>query len=645
LLYLPTAAGPDPPLLKEWRLDMARQAGPLTSLFAELRRRRVVRTATVYGVAGWAITEISSTVAPVLLLPEWFARAVVLVVLLGFPVAVGLAWAFDVTPGGIRRTEPGGAARRAGRRGRGAAATEAPTGARAAAGPARYAVMGALAMLVLTAAYLRIGPADGSAEARDAASIRSLAVLPFVDMSEAGDQEFFSDGITEELLNLLAQLPGLQVAARTSSFAFKGHTGNVGEIGRQLNVQAVLEGSVRRDGDRIRVTAQLINAGTGFHLWSANYDRQLTGVLALQDEIAGAIVATLRLRLTGGDNGAAGAAAAPAVRETTIDPEAHAHYLRGLHHWNRRRTEDFHLAIEHFENAVRVDPGFAPAYAGLALAQITLTGYDGSTLAVMLPRARAAALRALELDPAQADAHAALGLVGRRENDWGTAERNLRAALKLNPNHVTAHHWLSQHLLSMGRFDEAQALARRALELDPLSIIINNNLGFIRSLVGDYTGAIQAYEATLELDPAFPTGLNNLWGAYLAAGRDDEALALADRIERVVGSDSPHRRAVPRALRDPAELPAARRAVAELERAPVPSTYLIAQLHVRLGEHDSALDWLERAHAERHYNMPYLATAAVFRPLHGQPRFEALVRALGLEDVQRIPGSLERQAR
>jgi adenylate cyclase len=590
------------------RSDQRRGRGPLASVWAELRRRRVVRTASVYVVAGWATTQIASTVGPVLLLPDWFPRAVVLLVVLGFPVAVGLAWAFDVTPDGIRRARRG----------------PAPPAPRPHA--FRYAAAGALAALVLTAGYMRV-VANGDAGSAQAAgeAIRSLAVLPFVDMSSTGDQEYFSDGIAEELLNVLAQLPGLQVAARTSSFAFKGQNEHVAEIGRKLNVQAVLEGSVRRDGERIRVTAQLIDARTGFHLWSENYDREAAGVLALQDEIARAIVAALRLRLAA-DVGPAGA------RTASIDPETHGLYLRGRHHWNRRRTEDFHRAIDYFEQSIARDPGYAPAHAGLALAQITLTGYDNATLAAMLPRARAAAAWALELDPFNADAHAALGLATRREHDWSGTERNLRRALELNPSHVTALHWLSQHLIAMGRVEEALALARRALALDPLSLVINNNLGFLHLLIGDYAAAAAALEATLELDPTFPVALGNLWAAYVGLGRYDEALRTIERRETFGAAQAAMRRFA-EALRDGGRA-AALEVVDGLARADA-GTYLLALSYAQVGDTAHALDWLERAQRERHYNMPYIAIEVRFRPLHGQPRFEALIRELNLEHVPR----------
>jgi adenylate cyclase len=596
---------------------MGRSARP-QSFLAELRRRRVIRAATVYAVAGWAIAQIASTLAPVLLLPDWIPRAIVLLIVLGFPVAVGLAWAYDVTPTGVRRTKPGEAR---------------PAGARpAGAHPIRYAALGGLAMLVIAAAYVRFAPgsrpADGDGAERGA--IRSLAVLPFVDMSADGDQEYFSDGITEELLNVLAQLPGLQVAARTSSFAFKGRNEHVSEIGRQLGVQAVLEGSVRRDGETIRVTAQLIDAATGFHVWSDNYDRGLAGILALQDEIAAAIVDALRLRLAGGvDRGR--------PERHAVDPEAHALYLRGLHHWHRRRTEDFHRSIDYFQQAIARDPGYAAAHAGLALSQITLTGYDNATLATMLPQARRSAQRALELDPELADAHAALVLIARRDGDWAATERHARRALALNPSHITAHHWLSQHLVAMGRFDEALSLARRALELDPLSLIINNNLGFLHLLRGDHDAAIAALTATVELDPTFPTALRNLMVAYAYAGRHEDALGTLAHLESIGLEDrAPLLRAVFHGMRDPAERPAALAAVAELGRHGR-GVYQLALFHTALGDHDGALDRLEEAHAERHYNMPYIAVSHELRPLHGEPRFEALVRAMNLERVRRTP--------
>jgi adenylate cyclase len=613
---------------------------PVSEFWSRIHKGRLFQVLAVYLGASWLVFQVSHTLTEALALPDWVTPAAVLLLLAGLVVVLATAWiqshplvkereAADQVP---RAWELDLSDVRAALRHR-----RLPhlTWARALGGGAAVFLLlfGLAGAYVVVPAYLGL---SATAEP-DSPEIRSLAVLPFVDMSPAADQEYFSDGISEELLNLLARLPDLQVAARTSSFAFKGRNEQVAEIGRQLNVGAVLEGSVRRDGDRIRVTAQLIDARSGYHLWSENYDRHASGVLALQDDIARAIVSAIRLRLAGGGGDAAALLTDHGARPT-VDPETHTLYLRGLHHWHRRRIPDFHLSIDYFQQAIARDPGFAPAHAGLALSQITLTGYDNSTVDTMSPAARAAAERALELDATLPDAFAALGLTARREGDWAAAEQHYRRALQLSPNHLTAHHWLSQHLVAMGQFDESLALAQRALELDPLSLIINNNLGFIHQFRGEIEQAARAYEATIELDPSFPTGLSNLWGAYQRLGRFDDALAVLDRLEATgarPGVDA--LRTYTEGLRDPARRGPALAALQEVARRPDSNTWNLAVMYAMIGELDAALDVLERAYAERHYNLPYLAIMPQLQPLHGHPRYEALVRELGLEGVPRRP--------
>jgi adenylate cyclase len=607
---------------------------------SRIHKGRFFRVIAVYLGASWLVFQVSHTLTEAFGLPDWVTPAAVLLLLAGLVVVLATAWiqshplvkereAAEEVPGAweLDLSDAGAALRQ----------RRLPhlTWARALGGGAAVFLL----LFGLAGAYVVLPAYRGlPVEAEpDRPAIRSLAVLPFVDMSPAADQEYFSDGISEELLNLLARLPDLQVAARTSSFAFKGRNEQVAEIGRQLNVAAVLEGSVRRDGDRIRVTAQLIDASSGFHLWSENYDRDASGVLALQDDIARAIVSAIRLRLVGGAAEATALLTDHAVR-ATVDPETHTLYLRGLHHWHRRRIPDFHLANDYFRQAIARDPGFAPAHAGLALSQVTLTGYDNSATETLLPAARTSAERALELDPKLPDAFAALGLTARREGDWAAAERHYRRALQLSPNHLTTIHWLSQQMAAMGQFDEALALARRAVELDPLSLIINNNLGFIHAFRDETEQAARAYEATIELDPSFPTALSNLWVTYVRLGRFDEALAVLDRLQATGASpDTEAFRSYIEGLREPARRGPALVALQELARRQNANTWSLALLYVTIGELAPALDLLERAHAERHFNVPYLAIVPQLRPLHGHPRYEALVRELGLEGVRRRP--------
>jgi adenylate cyclase len=603
------------------------------TLWAELKRRNVVRVAAAYAVVAWLLMQAADILLGNFGAPGWVFQSFVALLALGFPLALFLAWAYELTPDGIRRSED--------------VAPEAPV--RTAGGQRiDWVIIGGLALVLAIMALERLWPVEREADVARApvpvdtaipASARvaaetSIAVLAFEDLSPERDQEYFAEGMSEEILNLLARVPGLRVAGRTSSFQFKGRQADLREIGELLGVQALLEGSVRKAGDRLRITVQLINATDGFHLWSETYDRELTDIFAIQDDISQRIVMALRARLLGEGESEAAIGDLRVDTNMEVDPETHALYLRGMHHWHRRRIEDFHLAIEAFEAAVERRPGYAPAHAGLALAAVTLTGYDSRMLDEMLARARESALRALELDPGQADAHAALGLIYRRQGHWAPGERHTLRALELNPSHVTAHHWLSQHLVAVGRLDEALELARRAVQLDPISVIINNNLGFIHGFREEYEEAVSAFEATLRLDPAFPTALSNLWGAMLQLGRVEEALDVLDRLEQLGWPIAPYVLTFTLWHRDPALREQALADLEELAATPASSAYHLASLYARLGLLETALDWLERAHAERHYNMPYIVVQPPFRVLWGHPRYERVVREMDLDEVR-----------
>ena len=601
--------------------------------FQELKRRNVFRVGAAYAVVAWLLMQAADILLGNFGAPAWVFQSFVALLALGFPLALFLAWAYELTPDGIRRSEDVG-----------------PEAAVRAAGTQRldWVIIGGLALVLAIMVVERLWPVEREAEVaqppvvveaetpvqlQDAAQA-SIAVLAFEDLSSGRDQEFFAEGMSEEILNLLARVPGLRVAGRTSSFQFKGQRADLREIGELLGVHHLLEGSVRKAGDRVRITAQLINAADGFHLWSETYDRQLTDIFAIQDDISRRIVVALRARLlSDGESADAIGDPRPDVN-MEVDPETHALYLRGMHHWHRRRIEDFYLAIEAFAEAIERRPDYASAHAGLALATITLPAYDNRTLDEMLPRARASALRAMELEPDLPDAHAALGLVFQRELNWTSAESHLLRALEINPSHVTTLHWLSQHLAAMGRLEEALELARQAVRLDPISLIINNNLGFIHGFRQEHEKAADAYEATLRLDPAFPTGLSNLWGTMLALGRVDEALELLDRMEQVGWLMAPHLRMFTLWHRDPAFREQALAELQDLASVPGRPTFHLASLHAQLGAYEAALDWLEHAHAERHNNMRYMVVHPSFRALWDHPRYEKVVRDMGLGHVR-----------
>jgi adenylate cyclase len=419
-------------------------------LLAELKRRRVFRVAGLYGVVAWIIAEVSSVVFPVLLLPEWTVTFVVILLILGFPIAMILAWAYDIGPQGIERTPPVVAS-----------AISSRASVWVVYGLMLVAAMGGLGWLL----WPRLVPPP-------AAVYESIAVMPFANLSGDPAHDYFSDGMAEELLNLLAQVPGLQVAARTSSFAFKGQNVDIREIGRLLAVDTVLEGSVRRSGERIRITAQLVDATSGYHLWSQNYDRQMEDIFAVQDEISAEIVQALK--------GTLGAPAAvehlPARSAPTENIEAYTIYLQARHQWKRRGAEPVRRSIELFERALELDPAFAQAWAGLAAAKVVLPGYIGEAPDAYSVAATDAARQALAHDPNLAEAHAVLAQIQSQEGDWTGAEASFFFAISLDPNDSTTRHWYSLLLGKAGRLKDALAQAQTAFDLDPASPIINYNL-------------------------------------------------------------------------------------------------------------------------------------------------------------------------
>ncbi|MFQ5530173.1 MAG: tetratricopeptide repeat protein, partial [Gemmatimonadota bacterium] len=449
-------------------------------LFAELKRRKVFKVAAVYGIVAFGLIQVADPLAGALLLPDTFLTYVVAILLLGFPLALVLAWAFEVTPEGVRRTEVAGAGEIAG-------IVALPASQRWPAGLMALVGVGAL---VAGAWWVgtRTGPAPpavaDSAEPRlvltDLADDPrpSIAVLPFADMSPEGDQEYFSDGMTEEILNVLAKLPELRVTARTSTFALKGLQLDMRAVGDSLNVRYVVEGSVRKAGDQLRITAQLIDAADGSHLWSESYDRTLENVFQIQTEIAGAIAGELRVPLGIED---------PSDLVTpTADIEAYDLYLAGRARM-RERSESMRETNQLFRAAIARDSSWAPAWAGLA-ESLELTGWwygawdeapvDSAMFVVgrdtLWRGAERAARRALELDPKNASANVALGSVLRNARLWEASEEAYLRALNADPDNPEAHQQYAEMLMDVGRIAEARRAAERAVALDraPIRILV-----------------------------------------------------------------------------------------------------------------------------------------------------------------------------
>ena len=486
-------------------------------------------------------------------------------------------------------------------------------------------ILGVAAAVVLAIVVARTywPPAPTPTAALTATSLQSVAVLPFTDLSPARDHEYFSDGIAEELSTRLARVPGLKVAARTSAFAFKDTDTNVQTIGRALNVDALVEGSVRESDGQVRVAVRLVNARDGYQIWAETWTRSGRDVLALQDEIATGVVRALRP-----------GAIAPSSHSTsrTIDRQAYDLYLQGRFLWHQRTGDSLKRAAELFERAVAIAPAYAEAHSGLADAYAVLGFYDHLPPRDAFPRAKTAAQRALAIDDRLAQAHASLGYVALYYDwQWPEAERSLTRAIELNPNYSVGHQWLANYLVARGRFDEAVAAMRRAQETDPLSLIASAALGWIHYYRRDFDAAVQQCRRTIELNAGFEQAW--LWGgqALEAAGRYAEALPMLERAAAISKRSAVTLTALGRAHALAGDRAAARRIVDELHRehANYVPAYEMAKLHLALGQRAEALKMLQRAFDQRSHSLVFLAVDPQLDPLQTDPEFRGLLAQIG----------------
>ena len=466
---------------------------------------------------------------------------------------------------------------------------------------------------------VKVSAPTAQPEAPSAIPEKSIAVLPFVDMSEKKDQEYFSDGLTEELLDLLAKMPDLRVPARTSSFFFKGKQEEIATIAHKLRVAHVLEGSVRKSGRTIRVTAELIRADTGYHLWSETYDRDVKDVFKVQDEIAGAVVAALKLKL------------APTPQTATVrtsNPEAHNEYLLGRQLFDRRKLDDYRRAVDAFHKAIALDPGYASAYAELTYAEAYVA--DGTGDAAGLKRAEAAAEKAVALAPEQADGYAARGYFRSVFAwDWAGAQADFEKALALDPNNSTVQRRYGELLQSLGRFPEAVAVTRKSTELDPLSAAAWQNLGQSLILSRDFSAAHEAYRRALEIQPDDAYALSDLAALLLLEGKAKQALEVAGK----VGSEGFRLTSIAMAEHTLGHVKESQQALDELiAKDASGSAYQIADAYAWRGDKDKSFEWLERAYRQRDGGLSGVKVDPLLESLRGDPRFIALLRKLKLPE-------------
>lgn len=475
--------------------------------------------------------------------------------------------------------------------------------------------------LLATVAYWRWR----TPEATDSGSGRMmLAVLPFENLTGDSEQEYFSDGLTEEMITELGRLqPGrLGVIARTSVMQYKQTTRNAQQIGRDLGVDYLLEGGVRRESDRVRISAQLIRVSDQSHLWVESYDRPLGDILQLQRDVARNIAAAISLELPARKQ-------VPLASAQTVKPEAYEAYLRGRHWWGKRTPEGLQKARTYLEQALKADPQFVLAQADLAGVYSMMSYYGVLPPQEAYLRAHETALRALEMDGNLAEAHAVLGTVKERlEWDWAAAEKAFQRATELNPNYATAYHWHGLFLERMSRLEEARALMHQALKLDPISPIINKNAADPFFYSGEYDRAIEQYQKTLELDPEFFPARLFLGFAYEQQGKFADAVAQFNQAK--AADDRPAAQsALGHAYARTGRVAEARLIIEELERAKsYVDPYHVALIHVGLGEKDMALRWLEKAFEERSEWLLYVKIDPRLQPLRLHPRFQDLLRRM-----------------
>jgi TolB-like protein/Flp pilus assembly protein TadD len=578
----------------------------IDNFFAELKRRNVYKVAVAYIVGGWALSQGIAQVFPVFDVPNWAIRLVVLLIIIGFPIALIIAWAFEVTPEGIKRTE---AADAAGQRSRGVAWI--------------YVVLIGAALsvgLFFVGRYAAGHAAPRQSEAATTVPAKSIAVLPLVNESGDPKDEYFSDGLSEELIAALAQISGLKVIGRSSSFRFKDRKEEPKAIGEKLGVSTILDGTVRKQGDRVRIVAALVNAADGIQLWTQTFDRQLKDIFAVQEEIARAVAESLKVTLLGGDNG-------PAQASSTDNAEAHNAYLQGHFYLVRRNVEDFGKAIEYYDQAIQLDPHYALAYAERAEAWVFLGDLTGQR-PTAYPKAHADAEKAVAIAPDLAEARAALGFVLCMA-EWKFTEglAELKRAKELSPANPTANDLLARIIVYMGRIDEAERQARQAVELDPLSTVTQGNLARVLFYAGKLDEADAAARKAAELQP---TGAStHRFQVFIAVQRGDGDMALR---EAQLEPDPRFRRfelALAHYVRGDRQ--AADAALADLiANAREGFAYQIAEVYALRGETDKAFEWLQIAFDDRDAGMLGLLVDPLLNGLRDDARYKNLLVKVGL---------------
>jgi len=582
------------------------------NFFAELKRRNVYKVAVAYVVVSWLLIQAASIFFPAFDAPPWVMKIFIIVIIFGFPVALILSWAFEITPEGIKlesEIEPNKSIARR-------------TGRKIVALTIAIAVVAAgLFVYQLVRSKSAITPRQS--EAATAVPNKSIAVLPFDNLSRDPDNAYFCEGVQDEILTRLAKVADLKVISRTSTQHFKSTPDNLPQIAKQLGVAHILEGSVQKAGDQVRVNVQLINALTDAHLWADTYDRKLTDIFAVESEIAKAIAETLQARLSGSEK-------TSIAKTPTVNPEAYELYLRGKFFAEKRTGADLRKSIEYYEQAIAKDPNYPLAYVGLADSHLLLSAYGAISPKESIRPARAALKKALELDDSLAQAHASSGLLATLELDLHRAITELERAIQLNPNYATAHHWLALPLMGVRQFDRAIVEAKRAIELDPLSLICNSDLGWVYFNARRYDEAEAQARKTLEMDSRFVVAHYYLGETFQFKGKLTDAIAEYQKsIE--LNNDPFSLAMLGQAYARQGKTDEARKVLTRLTeeaKSRYVSPYALAVVLTALGDKAHAIDELERGYDEGGFYISLIKVDPLFDDLRGDPRFEALVQKI-----------------
>jgi TolB-like protein/Flp pilus assembly protein TadD len=580
------------------------------NFFAELKRRNVYKVAVAYAVVAWLTIQAASIFLPAFNAPQWAMQVVILILVVGFPIALVFSWAFEITPEGIVRESE-------------VSADQSITHHTGRKIVALTIVLAVVATGLLIFQLIRQGSKSPSAAT---ISNKSIAVMPFDNLSGDPQNAYFSEGVQDEILTRLAKIAELKVISRTSTQRFKTAPNDLRQIAQQLGVANILEGSVQKANDQVRVNVQLINALTDTHLWADTYDRKLTDIFAVETEIAKTVADVLKAKLTGSEEHVIAA-------RPTENTEAHQLYLKGRFFWNKRTGNDLKKSIDYFQQAIAADPNYALAYAGVADGYVWLPGYTVGTPRDCYPKAAAAAKRALELDDTLAEARTSLALAFWLYNfDFSQAIREFQRAIELNPNYAIAHQQYGNNTLSaLGRFDEAIAEGKRAVELDPLSLVINADLGTDYYYARRYDEAIAQVRKTLEMDPGFYIAHLGLGQMLDAKGAHDAAIAECQKA-RALNDDPAVLGVLARAhglSGNKTEAEKILDQLKELSKLRYVAAYSFALVYLGLGNKEEALRWLEQSYQDRAgSDIGYIRVDPLLDPLRGDPRFEALAEKI-----------------